>query len=173
MKHSTLFFLFFFGFATFSTAQTTSGTVAVGADFPRFFTGLSRSGMKLNAGIFFADNFLFGINSGIRHRTLKNLAGREASGPALDFGLFARYYIPDAGSNLRVFLHGEGGLDRTWADDLKEQFEFAGIGGGVAYFISPELTFEAHIVLRANNRNEDLNFTWPKWGMGIKYFIGN
>lgn len=164
--------LFFVGIAAFTSAQTTSGTFAVGADFPNFFNGLSRSGMKLNAGIFVADNFLFGVKSGIRTRSLLNLANRNIDGYGVDVSAFARYYIPDASSDLRLFVHGEGGIDYAWADDLKERFEFVGVGAGAAYFVIPELAIEASSTLFVNNQDSELNFSWTSWTLGIKYFIG-
>ena len=173
MKRATLILFFFLGISTFSNGQTSKGTVAIGADFPRFFTGLSRSGMKLNAGIFLADNFILGVNSGIRRRSLTSLRGDDLDGPALDVGLFVRYYFPDQGSDFRIHLQGEGGLDRTWAGGLTERYEFAGFGGGLSYFFHPNLSVEAASMLRVNNRDDSLHFNLSGWRLGIRYFIGN
>lgn len=173
MKQTAFFLFFFLGVIQFTSAQTTSGTVVLGADFPNFFRGFSRAGMKVNAGVFIADNFLLGANSGVRSRSLRNLAGQRINGAAIDLSAFVRYYIPNPKSDFRIFIHGEGGLDYAWADDLEERYEFAALGAGVAFFIKHNIALEASTRVIVNNRDDEFNLSLPGWGLGVKYFIGS
>lgn len=165
--------IFLTGITTFSFGQTEQGSVVIGADFPNFFNGLSRNGMKFNAGLFIADDFAVGASFGIRRGKLVDFDGDIFRGPAVDASLFVRYFIPGMEDDFRIFVQGEGGLDKTWANDLEERYEFVSLGGGFAYFLNNNLSLEASSRLRVSNQGGDLDFDLPRWAFGVRYYFGN
>lgn len=145
--------------------------MVLGADFPNFLSNFTRSGMKLNAGYFLADNFSVGANFGVRRRSLLDLDKNRFGGVAFDASVFARYYFPKPSDKLRIFLQGEGGLDKTWAGELEERYEFVTAGGGLTFFISENLSLDLTSKLRLSNRNDEMNLESPGWGLGFRYYL--
>lgn len=140
---------------TTSNAQIQEGNLMVGVNIVDIDLGFQKDnthfglGISPQIGYFIEDNFVLGAEVKVALNSFKNSF-------SIDYGLsaFSRYYLGDPRTVLlkhsRFFLEGDAGIagrnfKTTGKPSTTTNGLGLGVGGGIAYFISPNIGLEASL----------------------------
>ncbi|HMQ48008.1 MAG TPA: OmpA family protein [Saprospiraceae bacterium] len=139
---------------------------------------------EIRFGYLLKDNLALGLEIGYQHYSFSNDNGFLHDADKLSAGLFARYFLGKGEAKLKPFVQTSIGLSHWWGtfsrqnedyswtsyQDSFQQF-YAKMGGGLAYFLHPNVSLEVSMykTLDFGNGYTDFGNSGINFGLNVHF----